>query len=132
MAIGAPDYFQYVKPSRSILAVGQTRYASLTSVVIAGDGGYVEMSITPAAGTDLTPAMVEVSCEASCIQTVEFYKGALMLHRGYFDIRKIYMYGELASYLIHDTESFKVRVINNDSSARRVNITIWGTVETVS
>lgn len=127
-----PDWFTMVKPSRTILAEGQARYAYLTSVEVAADGGYLEVGISPAENYDLTPSSIEVSCEASCIQTVEFYKDDGILHRGYFDISRLYMYPDLSSYLIHDTEYFKVIIVNNDSVARRMNITIFGTLEKVS
>jgi len=128
MAVGAPDYYQYVKPMRTILAPGQTRYITYATVVVAADGGFSELIIQPDSGYDLYGSMVIVSSAKSCIQKCLLKMNDTVFGQFDFDIVKVIPFPAEAAQLIHDDEYFRVRITNNADETSRVSITIMGTI----
>jgi len=131
MAIGGPDYYQYVTPSRTVLAPGQFRYMGYATEVVSASGGYMELIVSAPEGYLMYLSCIIVSSSKSCIQTAILKKDDVTYGRFDFDISKVIPLPELAAYPITSSESFAIRITNNADEIARVSITILGTFEQV-
>ena len=132
--VDAPDYSRYVKPVKTLLGEGQSRYMAVAGDAVPAGGSY-KLTITVSSEYKFTVAIIIVTCEASCIQRTDYglvVNGADTTYgRFYFDISKTIPYPELSTYVFDPGETFFIKVYNQDSEDRRMYITITGTLEKV-
>uniref|UniRef100_A0A6H1ZZX5 Uncharacterized protein n=1 Tax=viral metagenome TaxID=1070528 RepID=A0A6H1ZZX5_9ZZZZ len=131
MAIDVPDEHIFVRPGRSILAEGQNKYMIQDGLSLL-PGASETLAFGPGVGWVLSVSMVTFKCEASCIQKATVLHNGVTFEYYYFDLNGSLIPNTNADFILTHGDVYEIIITNNDTVAREMYVTVYGTAERVS
>lgn len=129
--IDAPDYSQYVKPTKSLIGEEQAAYIAVGGGLVPS-GGVYSLTLSAVPGYRFSVGTIIVTCNASVLQLADYGFNNTVYGRFYFDVTKAIPFSDLGAYVTAEGQSFFVIVYNLDSATRTMYISVSGILEKVS
>lgn len=130
MAVGYPDYTKAGAPTRLTLGENQERFIQVAGASISA-GGSGTLTVTATSSQRIFISAITYTCEVSVIQEGRIQYDSTIVARRFFDITGDFTPPDGGSYVIEAGGSLSFIVVNNDSSARSMYITLFGMKETI-
>jgi len=131
MAVGGPDYFQYVTPARTVLAEGQSVFNYSFLIEVPAESTATVTLYTVLAGYRLYVSFFRLSTSVSCIQYFALQSDDYVFQHGDFDVKAVLPYPAEAGYALTAEQALKLAITNRDTSARTFVGAVFGTLERV-